>query len=143
MEPQAPFVHRRPMAAHPASLHALVRNVLRQPTATSDTLLILADALNELATSEDAKRLATLLQDLAPLYAAVPLEWPGAAPLRPVPIARPPAEDPARALIRRHPVRAARLRQLLNDCPRRLEPKELSLLTALCRAADLAEGHSP
>lgn len=127
METQAPLY--APASIRPDSLHALVRNVLRQPTATSDTLLILADALTEVEGSAQARSLASTLRDLAPVYAT----------RRPTPDAPP---DHARALIRQHPIRSTRIRQLVNDIPIILEPSERALLSALARAADLEEGHS-
>lgn len=127
MEPQAPFNHPPPATARPDALRSLVHRALRQPGATSDTLLILADWLSEM--DHSARALAEALRTLAPAY--------------PSSVRPPLPTDPARALIRQHPVRAARLRQLVQDMPCTLENAELTLLSALARAADLEEGHSP
>lgn len=68
----------------PASYHARLRALLRQPDLTSDACLMVAEALDEMqhphdaspegaADREEARQVAEALRALAPIYSATPL----------------------------------------------------------------------
>lgn len=88
------------MMAHPltdAAVNRMIRRILSSPNTGSDALLVFADGLDEAAAHTQAADQAALLAEHARNLRTM------APYFQPAPAASPPAaEDPARALVRKH-----------------------------------------